>query len=91
MGTGIVSIILHNLPYQFRGLRSIATIIFTLNAILFILFFLVTLARYLIWPTIWKRMILHPVQSLYWGTFAMGFATVGDGVILFCVPAFGQR
>lgn len=38
MGTGIVSIILHNLPYQFTGLRTIATIVFGLNVVLFILF-----------------------------------------------------
>lgn len=39
--SGITSIILHNLPYQFHGLKNIATIIFALNAVLFVLFFLV--------------------------------------------------
>ncbi|KAL8287108.1 hypothetical protein RQP46_004114 [Phenoliferia psychrophenolica] len=91
MGTGITSIILHNLPYQFHGLRLIATIIFALNASLFILFLLVTIARYAFYPRIWTSMINHNVQSLFWGTFAMGFATVGDGIVLFCVPAFGGR
>lgn len=47
--------------------------------------------RYVIWPQIWSKMIMHPVQSLFWGTFSMGFATVVDGVVLFCVPAFSGR
>jgi tellurite resistance protein TehA-like permease len=38
MGTGITSILLYTLPYQFRGLKTIATIIFFLNLVLFLLF-----------------------------------------------------
>lgn len=41
MGTGISSIILHNLSYQFKGLNVIATIMFVLNVVLFFVFLLV--------------------------------------------------
>lgn len=37
---GITSIILHNLPYKFNGLETIATIIFVLNVVLFCFFLL---------------------------------------------------
>lgn len=38
MGTGIASILLYNLPYQFTGLKIVATVIFVLNIVLFIFF-----------------------------------------------------
>lgn len=43
MGTGIVSILLYNLPYQFPGLDVIAIVIFCLNVVLFIAFFLISM------------------------------------------------
>lgn len=38
MGTGIVSILLYNLPYQFNGLHIIAVVVFCLNVALFLSF-----------------------------------------------------
>ena len=43
MGTGIVSILLYNLPYQFKGLKIIGIVIFCLNILLFSVFFVITL------------------------------------------------
>ena len=43
MGTGIVSILLYNLPYQFKGLNIIGIVIFCLNILLFSVFFVITL------------------------------------------------
>lgn len=43
MGTGILSILLYTLPYQFRGLRTIGTIVFFLNLVLFVIFFMMSL------------------------------------------------
>jgi tellurite resistance protein TehA-like permease len=37
MGTGITSILLHELPFQFRGLGIISNVIFGLNVLLFFL------------------------------------------------------
>lgn len=33
---GIVSIMLRNLPYQFNGLRTLSSIVFALNAVIFL-------------------------------------------------------
>ena len=38
MGTGIVSILLYNLPYQFPGLQIIGIVVFCLNVVLFLSF-----------------------------------------------------
>jgi hypothetical protein len=35
-----------------------------------------TCIRYAVWPSIFRLMLEHSVQSLFLGTFAMGFATI---------------
>lgn len=65
MGTGIVGILIHQLPYQFPGLVQISSIFLCLNVALFLLLSFFSIARYAIWPEIWGLMLRHPVQSLY--------------------------
>ena len=89
MGTGIVSILLHNLPYNGAWLYWISVVIFALNVALFIFFLFVSLLRYMLYPQIWVVMIQHPTQSLFLGTFPMGLATIINMVVFVCVPAWG--
>ncbi|PWN94606.1 C4-dicarboxylate transporter/malic acid transport protein, partial [Tilletiopsis washingtonensis] len=91
MGTGVVSILLHELPFQFRGLGIIANIIFALNVVLFVLFLLATLARYLCFRNMLRLMLLHPAQSLFTGTFPMGLGTIVNMIVLSLVPAWGAQ
>ena len=86
MGTGITSILLHNLPYNGQWLQYISYILFALNVLLFTVFFLVSLLRYILWPEIWTAMIRHPAQSLFIGTFPMGLATIINMICFVCVP-----
>ncbi|CAO1619964.1 unnamed protein product [Sympodiomycopsis kandeliae] len=90
MGTGIVSILLYTLPYQFKGLQIIADIIFALNVFLFLLFLAISIARYTIWPNIWFLMLFHPGQSLFLGTFSMGMSTIVNMCALSLVPFWGH-
>ena len=70
MGTGIVAILIHQLPFQFDGLTQISVVFLFLNIILFLSLFLASLVRYVIWPEIWGLMLRHPVQSLFlYGNF----------------------
>jgi tellurite resistance protein TehA-like permease len=91
MGTGIVSILLHNLPFNGDWLYWISVIIFCLNIVLFITFFLISVVRYTVYPEIWWAMIRHPTQSLFIGTFPMGLATIVNMIVFVCVPAWGHR
>lgn len=75
MGTGIVSILLHNLPYNAPWLQYISYVIFGLNVVLFVTFLLISILRYGLYPEIWSAMIEHPGQSLFLGCFPMGFAS----------------
>lgn len=89
MGTGIASILLNTLPYDGIWLYYLSVIIFALNVLLFSLFCIITALRYLLYPQIFTAMIRHPVQSMFLGTFPMGFATIINMFVLVCVPAWG--
>lgn len=75
MGTGIVSILLHNLPYNAQWLQYISYVIFALNVVLFVTFLVISILRYALFPEIWSAMLEHPGQSLFLGCFPMGFAS----------------
>lgn len=76
MGTGIVSILLNTLPYNGRWLYWLSVIFFAFNVLLFLIFFVVSILRYILYPSIFPVMIAHPIRSFYLGTLPMGFATI---------------
>ncbi|KAI6046164.1 voltage-dependent anion channel [Pisolithus marmoratus] len=78
MGTGSVADICLNFPYGTHSpiATYLALAFFCLGLALFLLFTAISMARYTLYPNIWYRMIHHPVQSLYLGTFPMGAATL---------------
>ncbi|KZV84343.1 hypothetical protein EXIGLDRAFT_753906 [Exidia glandulosa HHB12029] len=85
MGTGVVSILFHAFPYgqQHGVLRGLSWAFTLLNGCLFVVFSGMTVARYILFPYVWRLMLLHPVQSLFLGCIPMGFATlVNQGVNL---------
>lgn len=90
MGTGIASILLHNLPYNSRWLYWISIAVFCLNIVLFIMFLAISVLRYFMYKGLFMYMIRHPVQSLFVGTFPMGLATIINMFVFVCVPAWGS-
>lgn len=90
MGTGIVSILLHNLPYNAVWLYWISVILFVLNVFLFLLGCIISVLRYTLYPEIFKVMITHPVQSMFIGTFPMGLSTIISMICFVCVPVWGE-
>ncbi|KAJ5778674.1 hypothetical protein N7520_001920 [Penicillium odoratum] len=90
MGTGIVSILLHNLPYNGIWIYWISVGIFASNVLLFTLGCIISILRYALYPEIFMVMITHPVQSMFIGTFPMGLATIINMIVFVCVPAWGE-
>ena len=91
MGTGIVSILLHNLPYNGHWIYWLSVVFFVLNVFLFSLFTVMSVLRYVLYPEIFGVMIRHRMQSLFLGTMPMGLATIVNMVVFVCVPAWGPR
>ncbi|KLO19523.1 hypothetical protein SCHPADRAFT_924438 [Schizopora paradoxa] len=78
MGTGAISALFHTFPYgsNSKAMQYIALFFLLLNLVLFTVLFLCGIARYTFFRGLWSTMMRHPVQSLYLGTFPMGFATI---------------
>jgi tellurite resistance protein TehA-like permease len=76
--TGSISLLFQNFPYTTgsRTFKIFTLIFFFLNLALFILFTIITAARYILFPKIWSLMIRHSVQGLYIGCFPMGATTL---------------
>jgi C4-dicarboxylate transporter/malic acid transport protein len=90
MGTGILSILFVTIPYSFYGLTTIATIFYILNIVLFLVFLALTIARYVLYPWVFTRMLKHSSQSLFVGTLPMGLATIVNATVLIAVPTYGD-
>lgn len=90
MGTGILSTLIQIAPHQFNGQQYISLSLYLANCVLFMLFTVITIARYTMFPWVAKRMLFHPTQCMFLGTFPMGLATIVNGTVLMVVPRFGQ-
>jgi tellurite resistance protein TehA-like permease len=89
MSTGVVSIMLHQLPYNGNWLQVISVIFFVLNLTLFLLFTAISCVRYILYPRLFLAVLRHPHQSLFLATFPVGLATLINMTILVCVPVWG--
>jgi uncharacterized membrane protein YcjF (UPF0283 family) len=67
MGTGIVSILLFDLPYNGRWIYWISVVVYCLNIALFVIFTAISVLRYTIHKGLFVAMLRHPVQSLFIG------------------------
>ncbi|EIM20488.1 hypothetical protein WALSEDRAFT_39915 [Wallemia mellicola CBS 633.66] len=90
MGTGILSILLFNCPYQFNGLQTISGVVFGINVVLFVVLLLMTIARYAIWPSMLPLMLVNPV-NVFLATLTMGFSTIIVCIVDFLVPRYGYN
>ena len=76
MGTGITSILLHNLPYNAGWLQRLGIVIFVLNIIIFALLVMGNVVRYVRWKGLLASVNTHPLAGMFWGCLPMGFATI---------------
>ncbi|ORY16795.1 voltage-dependent anion channel [Clohesyomyces aquaticus] len=90
MSTGVTSILLHQIPYHAHWLDIISEIFFVLNIVLFLLFTLISVLRYTLYPHLIAAVLRHPHQSLFLATFPIGLGTIINMIVLVCVPAWGQ-
>ncbi|KAF2995892.1 hypothetical protein E8E13_004694 [Curvularia kusanoi] len=92
MDTGILSIIMNILPWQFRGLGVLSTIMFVFNLVLFTLFAILALTRLATFPRHVKSESLNQVEEIsYQGAPAIAYLTLVAQVALTCSTAWGFR
>lgn len=91
MGTGIVALLLAQLAQIVPPVRALGAALWSANAVLFMLFALLTIARLIRWPELAGKTLSHPVQSMFIGAIPMGFATIVNGFVVFGPQFFGER
>lgn len=90
MDTGIISIIMNLLPWQFNGLGILATIMFVWNLVLFSFFTLISLLRLFKYPRHVREESVYSIEEMsYLGAPAIAYLTLVSQVILTCSTAWG--
>ncbi|QKS12669.1 TDT family transporter [Curtobacterium sp. csp3] len=82
MGTGIVAVAAASLPLQFPGLRTAATVVWAIAAVLLVALTIATVLHWVRYRSTAAKHHLHPVISHFYGAPPMAFLTVGAGTIL---------
>ncbi|GAA6025962.1 hypothetical protein JCM8202_004286 [Rhodotorula sphaerocarpa] len=84
MGTGIVNILLFDLPWKatHAAFRGIGCAFLVGDIILFAAFTFLTILRYYLSPRIFMVMLHHETHSLFLGTIPMGLITIVSGIAL---------
>lgn len=89
-GTGILAVILHQLDYQFRGLKTIAIILWLINVFLLVTFLAVYLARFFVSP----RVVIHGIATnttevACLSSICIAFTSAIQMLSLVVVPSWG--
>lgn len=90
MGTGVVAMILTQLPFASSILFMLATKLWQFNILLFITFSILYALRWILFPTEAKQIFNHPNMSLFLGAIPMGLATIVNGFLSFGVHLYGD-
>ncbi|SCZ88170.1 BZ3500_MvSof-1268-A1-R1_Chr2-1g04235 [Microbotryum saponariae] len=82
MGTGIVNTLLFDLPWDetHAAFRAIGAAFLVLDIILWVVFLLLTVSRYIMYPRFFTAMVTHETHSLFLGTIPMGLVTIASGI-----------
>lgn len=85
MSTGALAVVLGNTPNTFPGLKTIGTIVFIFDLVLFLLFNGLMITRFILVPRKFLASLHHPVEGLFHGTYWVSVA-----LILNCAYIYGS-
>lgn len=89
MGTGVVALIVSELPIFPSLTWHVGTALWIFNSILFVLFSLLYVLRWVIYTQEAKQIFKHPMMSLFLGAIPMGLATIINGFLKYGEPLWG--
>ncbi|KAJ6189208.1 C4-dicarboxylate transporter/malic acid transport protein [Penicillium mononematosum] len=82
--TGGVAILLSETPHQFRGLQTAGVVVFILNLVLFVLFTIAIICRFVQRPSNLRKSLTNPPEAYFTGSLWLSMAT-----IIICMQRFG--
>ncbi|MGR3978742.1 C4-dicarboxylate ABC transporter [Acinetobacter sp. 1207_04] len=90
MGTGVVALILAEFSVFAQSINIFATLLWQMNIVLFSLFSVLYILRWLIYPHEARQIFTHSSMALFLGTIPMGLATIINGFLKFGVVLYGD-
>lgn len=79
MSTGAFAVLLGNTPNRFSGLQTIGEIVYILDIVLFLLFNILMITRFILIPHKFVASLHHPVEGLFHGTYWVSIALILNG------------
>lgn len=76
MATGGIANVLSTVPFRFRGLETIGTIVFLFNIVLYLVIWAMILTRFYLYPYTFRASFTHPTESLFVPAVAVSFGTI---------------
>jgi C4-dicarboxylate transporter/malic acid transport protein len=90
MGTGILSLVLPQIPVIGPSLIGAGEALWMANIALFAVFSTLYAAHWALFPHEARRVFGHSVVSMFFGTIPMGLATIINGFVVFGLPLLGE-
>lgn len=90
MGTGILSLMLPQVPGAGAILYQLGEGLWLFNICLFAIFTVLYTARWILYWEEAQRIFSHNIVSMFIGTIPMGLATIINGFLYYGIPLFGD-
>ena len=90
MGTGIMALMLNQLPFAGPELSVVARGLWLFNILLFAVLVAVSIGQFIFYRKASLATFTHPVQSMFYGCAPMGFATIVNGFTTFGPSLIGN-
>ena len=90
MGTGVVAIILAEMPFAHALMWKLGERLWQFNVFLFSVFGVLYVSRWIFYRHEAKQIFKHPVMCLFLGAIPMGLATIMNGFLKFGVVLYGD-
>lgn len=87
--TGGLAILLSECPKQFDGLRTIGTIVFIFNIVLWLIFSALTIIRWILRPAKFQASFTQPPECFFYGSWWLTIATIIVGMHNFGIEHSG--
>lgn len=90
MGTGVVALILSEFSFLLPSMTQIATELWLCNIVIFLIFSVLYLLRWVLYPQEAQQIFKHPSMALFLGAIPMGLATIINGFLKFGIALYGD-
>ena len=89
MSTGGFAVLLSAQPHTFTGLKTIGTVVYIFDLVLFVLLVITISTRFVLYPGSLGKSLRHPSEALFFPTFWLSIPTIIGGMNNYGVPKTG--